>query len=283
MGSSIAAPTVAAAPSINEPAQATQQASRLSLNARTALDTLATISVRNETPFGYDRDLFDHWISQGNGCDTRDRVLIDESLTPAQVAYPGCAVIAGDWYSNYDNITTTDPTDLDIDHLVPLKEAWDSGAINWTPARREAFANDLDDERALVAVTSSSNRSKGDRDPSNWLPPHRPSICGYLSDWIAVKARWSLAMDPSEHGRIRNYLSANCPLEPIDDWSTPVIVEPPSPPDPPAGCDPSYPTVCIPPPPPDLNCADIPHRNFVVLQPDPHRFDGNRDGIGCQS
>lgn len=47
-------------------------------------------------------------------------------------------------------------------------------------------------------------------------------------------------------------------------------------------CHPSYPTVCIPPPPPDLNCDDIPYRNFTVLPPDPHNFDGNSDGIGCE-
>jgi hypothetical protein len=52
---------------------------------------------------------------------------------------------------------------------------------------------------------------------------------------------------------------------------------------PPPNCDPSYPTVCIPPPPPDLNCGDIPHRRFTVLPPDPHNFDGNNDGIGCES
>lgn len=51
----------------------------------------------------------------------------------------------------------------------------------------------------------------------------------------------------------------------------------------PGTCDPSYPDVCIPPPPPDLNCSNIPHKNFRVLQPDPHNFDGNKDGIGCTS
>jgi micrococcal nuclease len=61
------------------------------------------------------------------------------------------------------------------------------------------------------------------------------------------------------------------------------LLPPTPPPAPPANCDPSYPTVCIRPPPPDLDCADVPHKNFRVLQPDPHRFDGNRDGYGCES
>ncbi len=253
-------------------------------NDNTALELLATIPVRNETPTGYDRNLFNHWVSQGNGCDTRDRVLIDESLTNAQVSYPGCVVLAGDWYSSFDNVTTSDPTDLDIDHLVPLKEAWDSGAINWTASQREAFANDLDDNRALIAVTASSNRSKGAADPSNWIPPHQPAVCGYLEDWVAVKVRWQLSMDSSEHGRVRNLLN-DCPTRSISPVTVVNVTTTPPPPAPPpdTNCDASYPTVCIPPPPPDLDCADITFRNFVVLQPDPHRFDGNNDGIGCTS
>lgn len=64
----------------------------------------------------------------------------------------------------------------------------------------------------------------------------------------------------------------------------PLPTEPVRAPEPlPGNCDPSYPTVCIPPPPPDLDCKDIPHRRFQVLPPDPHRFDGDNDGIGCES
>lgn len=101
---------------------------------------------------------------------------------------------------------------------------------------------------------------------------------------MAVKARWNLNMDQSEHGRIRNLL-ADCPAARLDVGADPVVNEPdPDPPDPDPGvCDPSYPTVCIPPPPPDLDCGDIAHRNFTVIGADPHRFDGNNDGIGCQT
>jgi len=278
---SIAPSSVVGAPPITGAATASAEAERLDVptSSPTALGVLASIRVESEQPTGYDRSLFPHWTSQGNGCDTRDRVLIGESLTLAQVQYPGCAVVAGDWFSVYDGFVTDSPTGLDVDHVVALKEAWDSGAHSWSPQRRAAFANDLTDDRSLVAVSASSNRSKGDRDPSNWLPPRSAAICPYLSDWVAVKARWSLSMDPSEYGRIRNVLTARCPGQPIDDWTPPVVPEPPDRGD----CDPSYPTVCIPPAPPDLDCGDIPDRDFVVLPPDPHRFDGNNDGIGCSS
>jgi hypothetical protein len=76
---------------------------------------------------------------------------------------------------------------------------------------RRAFANDLTDERTLIAVSASSNRSKSDRDPSNWLPPISADLCRFLGDWVSIKVRWNLTMDQSEHGRIRNLLTDECP------------------------------------------------------------------------
>src|SRR6476660_4649868 len=85
---------------------------------------------------------------------------------------PGLWVFTGgQWYSAYDGMTTTNPADLEIDHVVALKEAWDSGAFAWDAARQAAYGNDLTDRRTLIAVAASSNQSKGDSDPSNWLPP----------------------------------------------------------------------------------------------------------------
>jgi hypothetical protein len=175
-----------------------------------ALTILQTIVVEREHGAGYDRDLFAVWLDlDGDGCDTRQEVLMLESLSPAQVDRNGCSVIAGDWVSLYDGLTATDPSTLDIDHVVPLKEAWDSGAWSWSPERRIAYGNDVSDPRTLAAVSAESNRSKGDADPSNWLPP-TGDRCQYLATWVAIKARWTLSMDPSEFGRIRNLLSAEC-------------------------------------------------------------------------
>ena len=100
-------------------------------------------------------------------------------------------------------------------------------------------------------------------------------------------------MDQSESGRVRNVLTDQCPGQTIAPWpeapSDPVVTttQPQlavSGGDDRTGCDPSYPTVCIPPPPPDLDCKDIPYRNFPVLPPDPHNFDGGKkNGLGCES
>jgi len=188
---------------------------------QTALSVLKTIRVEKEHPVGYVRTLFKHWIdANGNSCNTREEVLIAESLTHAQVDAYGCKVVAGDWLSPYDNVTHTDPSELDVDHMVPLKEAWDSGAWNWTTAQRQTFANDLSDPRPLIAVTAGQNRSKGAKDPSNWIPPQSGYVCVYLAEWIAIKAKWSLSMDQSEFGRIRNLLNASCPTTTIAPWGS---------------------------------------------------------------
>lgn len=153
------------------------------------------LEVAPEVRRGYDRDLFVHWTAQGEGCDTRDRVLLDEARSAPTVG-AGCSLSGGRWFSYYDGETVEDSSALDIDHMVPLAEAWDSGARRWRDGRRERFANDLGDRRSLVAVTASTNRSKSDQDPREWLPERR--TCRYLREWLAVKLRWSLTVDRPE-------------------------------------------------------------------------------------
>lgn len=192
-----------------------------STGAKTALAVLATITVQNERPKGYSRSLFKHWVdADGDSCDTREEVLIAESTSRAQVDAYGCKVIEGDWLSPYDNVAHTNPSGLDIDHMIPLKEAWDSGAWAWNAAKRQSFANDLTDARSLIAVTAGQNRSKSDRDPSNWLPPQTQYRCTYLAEWVAIKAHWKLSMDQSEFGRIKNVLTASCGSTTIAPWGT---------------------------------------------------------------
>lgn len=157
---------------------------------------------------GYDRALFEHWTdADGDGCDTRDEVLIVESVTVVQVTQPGCVLTGGRWSSVYDSVETTDPSTFDVDHLVPLAEAWDSGAWAWDAARREAFANDLELADALVAVTASSNRAKGDQDPAEWQPPNAAVDCWYATAWVQVKIRWDLSADPTEAATLDEMLA----------------------------------------------------------------------------
>ena len=202
-----------------------------------ALALLQTVRVENEYQVGYDRALFEHWRDiDGDGCDSRDQVLKRDSISLPQVDPVNCNVIAGDWVSPYDGAKWTNPSDIDIDHVIALKEAWDSGAWAWSAAQRKAFANDTSDSRTLLAVTDSVNQSKSDKDPSNWLPPLQSYTCTYLGNWIAVKVRWSLSMDSSEFGRIKNLLQSTCsslniapiPNLPNISGGTTVVTNPPA-------------------------------------------------------
>lgn len=188
-------------------------------NGGSALLVLQGIVVERERPAGYSRALFEHWRDvDGDGCDSRDQVLKRDSVSLPQVDPIDCNVVAGDWVSPYDGARWSDPSRIDIDHVVALKEAWDSGAWAWSSDMRRAYANDTSDSRTLLAVTDRVNQSKSDKDPSNWLPPSRSYLCTYLSNWIAVKARWGLSMDPSEWGRVKNLLTGSCPGLTIASW-----------------------------------------------------------------
>jgi hypothetical protein len=255
--------------------------------AGTPLDgLLAELAVATEQRAGYNRALFEHWIdADGNGCNTRQEVLIEEAVIAPAVG-EGCLLSGGTWFSLYDGRTFGDPGDLDIDHVVALAEAWDSGAFGWTAEGRRAYANDLDAPFALIAVSAGSNRSKSDLDPADWLPPSEAARCPFVGAWLAVKVRWSLAVDPREAAALAS-LVTDCPastmlVEPGPTFGPPAGAATTAPSSP-GACDAAYPSVCIPPPPPDLDCGDMTVRSFTVLAPDPHRFDGDRDGIGCET
>ncbi|MCL2733893.1 MAG: HNH endonuclease family protein, partial [Actinomycetia bacterium] len=128
----------------------------------------------------YDRSLFPTWITISGTCDTREYVIKRDGTSV--VTDSSCKATSGNWSSPYDGATTTNPSTFDIDHLVPLSEAWDSGAWAWTTAQRQAFANDVTRPQ-LLAVSASSNRSKGDRDPAEWLP-QASYQCTYARAWV---------------------------------------------------------------------------------------------------
>ena len=175
-----------------------------------ALDLLAFITVETEHRGGYQRDLFGYPADFGHGCDTRAEVLRRDSRSTPTVKNPGCTVVSGTWVSPYDGVAVTAASALQIDHVVALKEAWDSGAWAWSPAKRHAFANDTIDPRTLRAASIATNQDKGDKDPSNWLPSDPADVCSFVADWVEIKVRWTLTMDSSEAGRVRNLLRGPC-------------------------------------------------------------------------
>ncbi|MER6345334.1 GmrSD restriction endonuclease domain-containing protein [Streptomyces sp. NPDC001595] len=129
-------------------------------------DAVKILPTDEESRAGYQRSSFRHWVdADKDGCSTRNEVLKAEAfITPEQAA--GCKLSGGEWYSPYDNLYISSPGGLDVDHLVPLAEAWDSGASQWTAKEREAYANDLGDERSLIAVSGRVSFSRTGSTPS---------------------------------------------------------------------------------------------------------------------
>ena len=186
----------------------------LSSSASQATTTTATSSllkklvVSSEHLSGYQRSYFRLWVdNDSDGCDTREEVLLSEAISKPR-AGSHCSLLGGRWKSTYDNLVVSNSKSLDIDHMVPLSEAWQSGAFRWDAKTREAFANDLGFSRSLIAVSARTNRAKGDKDPYLWMPPNRSYWCQYINDWIAIKYRWGLTIDSNEKRDLNQKVSS---------------------------------------------------------------------------
>ena len=123
-------------------------------------------------------------------------------------------MVSGSWNDSYSGKTITDATTLDIDHMVPLKEAHESGAANWSRERKRAYANDLDDPDTLIAVDRRLNRQKGAKDPAEWLPPNPAYQTQYARAWVAVKLKWGLTADRQELVALQKLLGNQVELPP---------------------------------------------------------------------
>ncbi|MFB7997970.1 HNH endonuclease family protein [Streptomyces sp. NPDC056002] len=184
---------------------AAQAAPPTPVSGATARTYLSELTVKAEgSSDGYSRDLFPHWITQSGACDTREVVLKRDGTNVSQNS--SCAATSGSWYSEYDGATWSAASDVDIDHVVPLSEAWKSGANAWTTAQRQGFANDLTRPQ-LIAVTDNVNQSKGDQDPATWMPSRAAYKCTYVRMWVQVKHYYNLTVDSAEKSALTSYLS----------------------------------------------------------------------------
>ena len=153
----------------------------------------------------FSRAEYGNWIDADNNClDTRQEVLIAESDL---AVIKGCEVVSGRWLDNYTGKYFTDPKKLDIDHLVPLAEVDRSGGSKWSKAKKIAYANDLENQETLIAVSASQNRAKGDKDPAKWLPAYKAYHCQYAKDWLKVKKTWQLEIDEKEQKALDKVLA----------------------------------------------------------------------------
>lgn len=171
----------------------------------TAVSRLASLTVAAESNHSsYNRDLFPHWITVSGACNTREQVLKRDGSNV--VVNSSCAATSGSWYSPFDGATWTAAADVDIDHMVPLAEAWSSGAWAWTTSRRQTYANDLGGPE-LWAVTDNVNQAKSDKDPAEWQPPLASFRCTYARAWIQVKYYYALTVDSAEKSALNSMLA----------------------------------------------------------------------------
>ncbi len=153
---------------------------------------------------GYSRDAFDVWATQPDHCTTRQDVLARDGQDVVEES-DGCQPSSGSWYSAYDDTTVTVVAQATIDHMVPLADAWRSGADKWTADQRKAFGNDLTDPQLLIA-SESSNSSKGDSSPDEWKPSNQAFWCTYAEDYTRVKYVWDLTATSAEKSALSDML-----------------------------------------------------------------------------
>lgn len=204
--SAIVAPLLGAATlvGISSPALADPPPPPSESTARTELASL-TVGTPHSMD-GYSRDAFDIWAKQPDGCTTRQDVLARDG-DDVQEGGNGCQPSSGSWYSAYDDTTVTAVAQATIDHVVPLADAWRTGADEWTPDQRKAFGNDLTDAQLIIA-SESSNSSKSDKDPSEWKPTNKAYWCTYGEQYVSVKYTFKLFVTSAEKGALGDLLDA---------------------------------------------------------------------------
>jgi len=147
----------------------------------------------------YSRDAFGRgWADDDRDCqNTRHEVLIQQSSTKASLSKNGCKAVHGRWISMFTGNVISDAKLLDIDHVVPLKWAWEHGAQDWPKAKRVKFANDPIN---LIAVEASLNRAKGAQGPDQWLPPKNQ--CQYIVRFLRIVKQYQL-QEPANLTRLK--------------------------------------------------------------------------------
>ena len=169
--------------------------------------SIAVAPIHSDLP-AYDRDEWRHWIDEDGDCrNTRQEALVAESVSPVEYTDSDqCRVASGEWIDPYSGVLYADPSDLQIDHLVPLANAHASGGWAWSDSRKRAYANDLSFSGHLVAVNGPDNQAKGKSGPEDWQPPASSYWCQYAIDWITIKNSWGLTATEAEFAALAEML-----------------------------------------------------------------------------
>jgi hypothetical protein len=144
----------------------------------------------------YHRKEWRHWTDENRNClNTRNEILKERSASQITLNKKGCKVVSGSWDDYYYPEKLHQARQVDIDHLIPLKNAHISGGANWTLEKKKEFANDPEN---LVITNKRYNRSKGSKGIDSWLPVDKSYACKYVHDWIKIKTKYQLQFSEKE-------------------------------------------------------------------------------------
>lgn len=172
---------------------------------------LASLPVKAKASMtGYSRELFPHWrdastwgwpVEPNNACDSRAAALYRDGDNVKMSS--SCTNLTGTWVDPYGAGKYDAASDIDIDHMVPLGNAWATGAQSWDTTKRTKYAND---PLVLVSAKDTLNQSKGDKDPSVWKPPNTAAYCLYATRWVHVKDTYGLWVTSEEKTALNSML-----------------------------------------------------------------------------
>jgi|TARA_B100001094_G_scaffold332746_1_gene406197 hypothetical protein len=284
---------VGSSPSPEPPPSPTTNSTPQITEKGTLLIQLESLVIEPENEVSpYNRSEFPHWDDEnGDGMNTRLEVLALEKIE--NVGW--YSRWDGEWYEGEGGLSAPR---FDIDHIVSLKEAWRSGADEWSASDKDTFADDM---LNLIAVTASSNRSKGARDAAEWLPPEPSGQCYLLIRVIQVKRKWNLSINQAEYETLKELTESCAPEIPAIPSSPPELstsVPIATPTALPAQSSSGYGSQFYQTADGsdidmydandngDINCGELPSvaKPVLVRSPgtDPYRLDGDNDGIGCE-
>lgn len=178
---------------------------------------LNALTVANAEKVSYKREEWKHWNTVSGCWDVREEVLnrdavpgsvkyLDKDKNPTSSKAQACSIQSGQWVDYYSGKTFTDPTKLDIDHMIPLSYTAQHGGQGWDSNKKSEYANSMQTGH-LVAVSASENRTKGDKGPSVWKPSDKGAWCQYATDWVSVAGSWNISIAQADKDALSSMLA----------------------------------------------------------------------------
>jgi len=178
---------------------------------------LKSLKVENAQKVSYNRDEWKQWDNVRTCWTVREEaiarqanpgsmVLLDSAGNKTTDVNSACSITSGTWIDPYTKTTITNPSKLDIDHLIPLGYVASHGGQAWSKDKKEKYANDLSETNHLIAVSASANRSKSDSGPGEWKPENKDYWCTYATAWTKISVSWSISISSSDKSALTEML-----------------------------------------------------------------------------